>query len=111
MTNEHRLLLMNVAVRSGLPIEVINPGADFFLRQIPNWKASLILFKSGKKGNLFRPSFLKLKLNRGTDTDIADCISFINWYKKNCLEINFEAIKNVLVSYDSEKTIKILEKL
>lgn len=114
MTNEHRLLLMNVAVRSGLPIEVINPGADFFLRQIPNWKASLILFKSGKKGNLFRPSlelYLKLKLNRGSDTDIADCISFIIWYKKNSLEINIEAIKNILASYDSEKTKKILEKI
>ena len=43
MTNEQRLLLMNIATKSGLPIEAINPSADFFLRQIPNWKAALVL--------------------------------------------------------------------
>ena len=114
MTNEHRLLLMNIAVKSGLPIEAINPSADFFLRQIPNWRASLILFKAGNKGNIFRPSlelYLKLKLNRGSDTDIDDCISFIKWHKKNSLEINSETIKNILKNYDSEKTQRILEKI
>ena len=106
MTNEHRLLLMNLAVKSGLPIEAINPSADFFLRQIPNWKASLILFKAGKKGNIFRPSlelYLKLKLNRCSDTDIEDCISFISWHKKSSLEINSENIKHILKNYDSKK--------
>lgn len=114
MTNEHRLLLMNLATKSGLPIEAINPSADFFLRQIPNWKTSLVLFKTGKKGNVFRPSlelYLKLKLNRCSDTDVDDCISFINWHKQNSLEINYESIKNILVSYSSEKTKRILQNI
>ncbi len=112
MTNEHRLLLMNLAIKSGLPIEAINPSADFFLRQIPNWKSSLVLFKSGKNGNIFRPSlelYLKLKLNRSSDTDITDCISFIKWHKKNALEINSEIIKKLLSSYANNKILRILE--
>lgn len=114
MTNEHRLQLMKIADKSGLPIEAINPSADFFLRQIPNWKSSLILFRFGKKGKIFRPSlelYLKLKLNRGSDTDIEDCICFINWHKKNSLEINSIDIKNTLKEYDSQKTSEILKSL
>lgn len=114
LTNENRLNLMNLAIKSGLPIEAINPSADFFLRQIPNWKSSLVLFKAGKKGNIFRPSlelYFKLKLNRSSDTDIDDCISFINWHKKNSLEINFENIKNILKNYNSEKIQRILENI
>lgn len=112
ISNEDRLLLMNVAIKSGLPIEAINPSADFFLRQIPHWKSALVLLKPGKKGNIFRPSlelYLKLKLNRGSDTDIKDCLSFIEWHKKNSLEIDTENIKHILKSYDSTKTEKILK--
>ena len=56
LTNEQRLQMMDLALAAGLPIEALNPSADFFLRQIPNWKASLILFKKGLKGTIYRPS-------------------------------------------------------
>lgn len=56
LTNERRLHLMNIAQKSGLPIEAINPAADFFLRQISDWKKSLVFFKVGLKGSLYRPS-------------------------------------------------------
>lgn len=114
MTNEHRLQLMSLALKSGLPIEAINPSADFFLRQIPNWKTSLVLYKTGTKGNIFRPSlelYLKLKLNRGSDADIEDCLSFIDWHKKNSLPIDNENIKNILKNYAPEKIQKILAQL
>ncbi len=48
---------MTVAQNSGLAIESINPAADFFLKQIPDWKSSIILFLTGAKGHLYRPSF------------------------------------------------------
>lgn len=114
MTNEMRLNLMTIASKSGLPVEAINPSADFFLRQIPNWKSSLVLFKSGKKGNLFRPSlelYLKLKLNRASDTDIEDCIRFIEWHQKKSIPIDSNSLKELLKSYPSEKTQKILKVL
>ena len=51
LTNEKRLSLMKLATEVGLNIEAINPAADFFLNQIPNWKSSIILYKSGIKGS------------------------------------------------------------
>jgi len=36
MTNEKRLNLMDIAQKSKLSIEAINPAADFFVRQIAN---------------------------------------------------------------------------
>lgn len=112
MTNDMRLNLMTIASKSGLPIEAINPSADFFLRQIPNWKSSLVLFQTGKKGKLFRPSlelYLKLKLNRSSDTDIEDCIRFIEWHKNNSISIDQVALTALLKTYSTEKTDKILK--
>ena len=114
MTNENRLLLMNLAIKSGLPVESINPSADFFIRQIPNWKNSLILFKTGIKGNIYRPSlelYFKLKLSRASDSDIQDCVSFLEWHKENFLEINVGTIQNLLKKYDSKKVQIIFEAL
>ena len=50
LTNERRLNLMKIAEASGLDVEAVNPAADFFLRQIPNWQASIVPFIKGKKG-------------------------------------------------------------
>ncbi len=111
LTNEMRLELMDLAIKAGLPIEAINPSADFFLRQIPNWKSAIVPFKKGLKGTIFRPSlelYLKLKLNRGTDSDIQDCVSFIKWHKKNLLEIDSEKIRHLLKEYQYEK-IQIIQ--
>lgn len=107
MTNQMRLQLMDLALNAGLPVEAINPSADFFLRQIPNWKSALIPFKKGKMGLIYRPSlelYLKLKLNRGTDSDIQDCVSFIKWHKENSLAIDQEKTTEVLSHYSDQKT-------
>lgn len=91
LTNEKRILLMNLAQQAGLSIESINPAADFFLKQIPHWKSALVLLKAGQKGNLYRPSlelYIDLKLRRYTAVDVEDCISFIQWNKRNNIEIN-----------------------
>ncbi len=106
LTNERRMHLMTVAQDSGLPIEAINPAADFFLRQIPGWKESLILFKTGKNGNLYRPSlalYFKLKLGRASDSDILDCISFLKWYQKNGLLYDKDELLKVLAHFDKTK--------
>ncbi len=106
LTNERRLHLMNIAQKSGLPIEAINPAADFFLRQISDWKKSLVLFKVGLKGSLYRPSlelYFKLKLNRCSESDIQDCISFLNWHRDNSLNYNKNNLLAILESYDQVK--------
>ena len=106
LTNERRLHLMNIAQKSGLPIEAINPAADFFLRQISDWKKSLVLFKVGLKGSLYRPSlelYFKLKLKRCSESDIQDCISFLNWHRDNSLNYNKTNLLAILESYDQVK--------
>ena len=114
LTNERRLQLMDIALQSGLPIEAINPAADFFLKQIPGWKESLILFKSGTNGNLYRPSielYFKLKLNRSSQSDILDCISFLDWHKKNLIPYNREILFKILKNYDEIKVNQIKSEL
>lgn len=56
MTNDLRLELMNLAAKCGLPVEAINPAADFFIKQIPHWKTSIVLLKKGQRGAIYRPS-------------------------------------------------------
>ena len=95
MNNELRLSLMTVAQNAGLTIESINPAADFFLKQIPNWKSAIVLFLKGSKGSLYRPSFelyIKLKIERLSETDILDCILYYEWNIKNNLPIDTEEI-------------------
>ncbi len=108
MTNELRLSLMTVAQNAGLSIESINPAADFFLKQIPNWKSSIVIFLNGKKGNLYRPSFelyLKLKIERLSQTDIEDCILYYKWNKKNQISAQFSDIllQKISVEKNEEK--------
>lgn len=122
MTNELRLSLMTVAQNAGLSIESINPAADFFLKQIPNWKSSIVLFMAGQKGNLYRPSFelyLKLKIERLSQTDIEDCILYYKWNKENQLSAEYTEILNHKMTFEKvadkvqslQKLLSILDSL
>lgn len=99
LTNEKRISLMKLAEKAGLNIEAINPAADFFLKQIPHWRNSIVLLQSGKKGNLYRPSlelYIDLKMSRSTVTDVQDCISFLQWHIKNNIKFDRESLKRNL---------------
>ena len=118
MNNDLQLELMNLAIKCGLSIESINPAADFFVKQIPNWKNSIVLLKKGRKGAIYRPSlelYFKLKLARCSESDIADCISFLSWYKKSNLSFDKLLIKRLAadkhVKKPSEKLLELIEEL
>ena len=60
----------------------------------------------GKNGNLFRPSltlYFKLKLGRASESDILDCLSFLNWYEKNKLPYDKKELLDVLAACDAIK--------
>ncbi len=104
MTNEKRLHLMDIADQLKLPIEAINPAADFFVRQIPNWKSSIVLMKKGQKGQLYRPDielYFNLKLSRLSESDFEDCLLFYNWHKDNKIQFN----KEKLIQLVNEKKV------
>lgn len=93
LTNERRIQLMKLAQASDLSIEAINPSADFFLRQIPHWQSSLVPFLKGHAGTLFRPSlhlYIQMKCERATESDISDCLLFIDWHRSNNISLETE---------------------
>ncbi len=99
MTNEKRLHLMDIADQLKLPIEAINPAADFFVRQIPNWKSSIVLMKKGKKGQLYRPDielYYNLKLSRMSESDIEDCNLFLDWHLNQKVKFNQKVIIDIV---------------
>lgn len=111
MNNDLQLELMNLAIKCGLSIEAINPAADFFVKKIPNWKSSIVLFKKGQKGAIYRPSlelYFKLKLARCSESDLEDCLSFLSWYKKNNLAFDKLRIKTLTLDKHLEKPSKKL---
>lgn len=118
MTNDLRINLMRVAELSGLSIESINPAADYFLKQIPNWKSAIILHITGQKGRLFRPSFelyLKLKIERLSQTDFDDCLLYFKWNMNVKNSVNKSEIQNILdsklVSEKNSEKIELLKRL
>lgn len=75
-----RLALMNLAVDLGLPIEAVNSAADFFVQRIAGWREEIVVFRTGARGRVFRPTatlFLLLKVPRLSASDLADCLDVI----------------------------------
>lgn len=79
--NEARLGLFKLCERLGLGPEAINPAGEFFLKSIPGWQAQLVKLTESNKVTIYRPKFslfIKLKLARGTESDVADLLAFVD---------------------------------
>jgi hypothetical protein len=79
---EQTLKLMRIAEGLGLPVEAINQAAAYFLHRIEGWQERLVLVHEGSTARIHRPDvtlFVLLKAGRMTESDLADCIRFIEW--------------------------------
>lgn len=79
-TNAERIAVMDLAEAVGLPVEVVNSTADYFVRRIADWRAHLVVLRTGPHATIYRPSatlFLLLKARRLSATDLADCVALI----------------------------------
>jgi hypothetical protein len=79
-SNKDSLKLMEIAEELKLPVESINQAGAYYLAKIENVLDHLILLKESKKCKIYRPDaflFLKLKLERLSETDMEDCIEFL----------------------------------
>lgn len=79
-TQSDTLKIMAIAEGLGLPVEAINQAGAFFLHKIKTWEEDLVLLHAGRTASFFRPNvtlFLLLKLQRFTETDAADCLTFL----------------------------------
>jgi len=97
-----QLELMQIAEAVGLPVESINTAAEFFLRKIPNFEQDLVPLFSAENFKVYRPNvnlFLKLKIHRLSESDLADCLEFLVYARSNN-----ESIRNleILAMIDTE---------
>ena len=114
------LELMNIAVELGLPVETINQAGAYYLTKIPDYDKHLVKLHKGKKATIFTPDlylFLKLKLERFTESDFTDCLEYIVYYKKQKIApFLIEKCKFLLESKlkdksTKERVLKLIKKL
>lgn len=76
-----RFALMQLATHAAIPIEAVNSAADYFVRQISDWRDQLVELYRGPNATIFRPNatlFLLLKIGRLTETDLGDCMLLLD---------------------------------
>lgn len=116
LSNERRIHMMKLAESADLSLESLNPSADFFLRQIPQWTSSIVVFIKGKKGTLYRPSlelYIKLKVSRLSESDVTDCLAFIEWHRGQKISYDKKSIQDFLLNQkkDVKKNVTKLQAL
>jgi len=103
-TQAETLALMEIAEELGLPVEAINQAGAFFLRRIKGWKKMLVPLSSvnsEQRATFFRPQatlFILLKLGRFSESDLQDCLVFIE-YARN----KDEFLDSVLIQRAAEQ--------
>ncbi len=88
---ERRYELMDFALAQGLPLEVVNSAADFFLRRVPGWADELQLLHAGTRARIFRPTptlFLILKCGRMSEADLRDCLGLLALVQRAGLSVD-----------------------
>jgi hypothetical protein len=78
---DQALLLMEIAEELGLPVEAINQAGAYFLHRVDGWRESLVKVRVGKSGTILRPDatlFVLLKIDRLTESDLADCTAMLD---------------------------------
>lgn len=114
------LQLMELAEKLGLAIETINQAASYFLEKIPNYKDSLVLLHSGKKGKIYRPNatlYLLLKIRRLSESDLQDCLHWLKWVKKMGESLDLMRLQKAIKteaersesSHEKRKNLEILK--
>jgi hypothetical protein len=76
-----RRQLLDFAYQRGLPVEMLNSAADYFVTRIEGWNDGMELLVEGRSARIYRPSATVLmltKLSRGSEQDLLDCHSIVD---------------------------------
>lgn len=82
VTNSDQLAVMEIAEKNGFPPEMVNFGAEYFVKKQKGWEKELVLLRDTGKARIYRPSkrlFRRMKEVRGTETDMADIALYESW--------------------------------
>jgi len=112
-----RLALMDQAAQIGLPIEVVNSAADYFVRRIQGWDGMIEVLREGASARVFRPNptlFLLLKLGRLSEADLEDCLLLLRRATEQGLAVDAGRIRAeaaALASTPDEELLQRRERL
>jgi hypothetical protein len=90
-----RLALLQLAHDLGLPVEALNSAADFFVSRVEGWRDEVEPFRKGAAGTVLRPTptlFVLLKVERLSETDLADCLAVIARAAEDGLRLDRERL-------------------
>ena len=96
---DSRLELFELADELGLPVEIMNTAADFFVERIPGWREETEPFYRGTRGAIHRPSptlFLLLKVRRLSPRDLSDCRALIEKASTESLPLDAERVVHAI---------------
>lgn len=100
--NPEQLKLFELAEELGLPVEAVNSAAGFFLQKIKGYRESLVLLHQGPSARIFRPSatlYLRLKIARLSESDLADCMAMLQWAaREGGEEVDEVALKKAITA-------------
>lgn len=100
------LLLMEIAEELELPVEAINQAGTFFLRRIQGWREHVVTVRRGPAATILRPDatlFVLLKLQRLTETDLADCLEVLSVTGRNGERLDFPRLKQAVDAHLREQ--------
>jgi hypothetical protein len=99
------LALMKIAEDLGLPVEAINSAAEYFLSKQTDFEKELVVLHAGKKARILRPNaflYLRLKIERMTESDLIDCLSLLRFERDSLTEEQAAVIRQRL-KFEIEK--------
>lgn len=112
-SNQDRLSLMELAEELGLPIEAVNPAADFFLKRISDWRQQLELLLQGRRATIYRPNatlFLLLKLERLSESDLHDCLFLLDHVRSHNVSLDRDRVRRKLTELPAATSTDLQER-
>ena len=97
--SKYQLELMSIAEKVDLPVESINTAAEFFLRKIDGFEHQLVLLYEKSDFKVYRPNvnlFIKLKLSRMSESDLADCLEFLKFARTSEEALDATSLKRLI---------------
>lgn len=95
-SNKDSIKLMEIAEELKLPVESINQAGAYYLSKIDDIHEHLVLLQESKNCRVYRPDtylFIKLKVERLSETDLQDCLHFVQKHEEECNSMKKNIVK------------------
>ncbi len=109
------IVLLEIALALGLPVEAVNQAAAFFLRDIPDWRADLTAIHKGPSATVHVPGptlYVLTKIGRLSSSDLADCTTMLRHARAERIPVDTERLRAAIDrAFDAEPSPPRAERL